>query len=93
MRDRERCTTTKLELAYGSKNDPAIRIRREQAKEFLKLWSRADLAMQKGLLDSWNSSKKEIKGKKKIWRAVRGPISAMAATMTDIKWTLVGPRI
>ncbi len=32
-----KCTTTKLELAYGRGNGPAIRIRREQAKEFLKL--------------------------------------------------------
>ena len=92
------CTTTKLYLAYGKGQDPAIRVRKEQAKEWTKLWCKATPQMKKGIAEVWNGlEQKEASarssgrtvassGRKRNWNAVTGPISAWRQTLKDIGW-------
>lgn len=93
------CTTTKLYMAYGKGQDPAIRSRKEQAKEWCRHLERSTWLTRKRIMDVWDGLEGKDKLRcgsrtrairrgmpKRTWKQVKGPVAAWRMTLHDLCW-------
>ena len=80
-----RCLTTTLALVYGLK-DPGVQLRVSLLAEFLSIW-KTDTTFHKRVQRAWPFiyQKLDAAGSRR-WNLVRGPISAVIATLCDAGW-------
>eukprot|EP00959_Pyramimonas_sp_CCMP1952_P143558 3005286-Pyramimonas_sp.AAC.1 len=86
------CLTSVLEATMGSK-DPGLEVPKQLVWGWLTVWfSRPDIHQQ--VKRSWTASLHHIQVAGKVrWRRVRGPVSAVIATLIERGWNCPSPQI
>ena len=75
---------TTIALCLGEFNDPGVRLRLSQAKEWLALWHAAADEYRRRTTALWPRYLSELLNASTRWRRVRGPTSATIATLFDV---------
>ena len=82
------CPTTALALAYSHDQDPAIFFPAQVIQAWLELWRDQPKHRCQAKL-CWSKAKASVG--KHGWRAVKGPITAVIATLQQAGWQAEGP--
>ena len=88
-----RCRTMAILLAYGLRQDPAVKLARDTVMLWIELW-REHPKVRADARHSWRKLHQElvVEGKVK-WHLVTGPLSATVATMTTLGWSVMCPEL
>ena len=71
--------------------DARVRIPTQQVKSWTELWNRNNEATQRRIKRAWMSTMVKLKNAKSRWQCVRGPISAVVATLMGVSWQPIDP--
>ncbi len=86
------CSTTAIRLAYDETADPHHYGRTQLLREWLHLYT--ELQDQRGALAlTWRRITAQLRSSPRPWNKVKGPVSAVVATLLDLEWDPVGPGL
>ncbi len=84
------CSTTAIRLGFTSAADPTVSAPKQVLQEWLNLLD--ELQPQKASLElAWRRLVQQLSTAKSRWGRVRGPVSAVVATLLDLGWRPLGP--
>ena len=83
------CTTTAYGMTVGLAADPTITLRVELMQSWLEIAAKPGVP-HTALAKVWRRKQTELAGPGR-WSKVRGPMSAVIATLQDMRWQPVGP--
>lgn len=80
------CTTTAIRLCFGAEQDPLIKARAQLLGNWAKMMAKPGGLLQQ-VRGVWRKAQLRLGTQAdRIWKRVRGPITAVIATLRDLDW-------
>jgi len=83
-----KCTTTAIQLGFGNKGDPAVKITLTMVKEWFIFWRTTGQHPRIEIGRAWHIIYLRIMAKQttKMWRYAKGPIGGLICTLRQWGW-------
>ena len=90
---RSSCVTSAIAIGHGEMWDPAVRMRLQQVKAWLRLWCATSRGERPRIRRAWACTYRRLAQTptRRRWRSVVGPMGATIATLLDIGWIPAAP--
>jgi hypothetical protein len=92
------CATTAIRWAFltgkytRDSADPRINVPMEQVTSWMNMWAKSTFEMKANISACWAKLYRKMASSSKRWLLVKGPMSAIIATVIEIGWKPIAPN-